>query len=216
MDEKFNVKFLIIVDEPIELSTLFERASKANINGLKLEPPEIRAGTNSSGFFSLTTGVPGFRFPKIINGNDLFISNLNYGDKKRGGFRVEIPNIDSLTTPQVVYEDLYGLVINLGYKNVYAHEIGINFIIDGLKYRKFSEKSEFETMKSPKYASLHIIDGDTETKDLYNQFITELKIEKLPQQYKSNVSYLHRFRELDNNIFEKIFNDIDKVLNSMR
>ena len=216
MDEKFNVKFLIIVDEPIELSNLFERASKLNIPELKLEPPEIRAGTNSSGFFSITTGVPGFRFQKIINGYDLFISNVIYGDKKRGGFRVEIPNNDNLITPQVTYKKLHELVINLGYSNVYAYEIGINFIVDGLKYKKFSREDEFKTMKSPEYASLHIMDGETEKNTLYDQFITELKVEKLTQPAKSSVSYLHRSRDFDNDIFEKVFNDINKVLNSMR
>lgn len=176
MDEKFNVKFLIIVDEPIELSNLFERASKVNIPELKLEPPEIRAGTNSSEFFSITTGVPGFRFQKIINGYDLFISNVIYGDKKRGGFRVEIPNNDNLITPQVTYKKLHELVINLGYSNVYAYEIGINFIVDALKYKKFSGEDEFKTMKSPEYASLHIMDGETEKNALYDQFITELNV----------------------------------------
>jgi hypothetical protein len=161
MGEKFNVKFLIIVDETIELPNLFSRASKANIPELKLEPPEIRAGTNSSGFFSITTGVPGFRFQKIINGYDLFISNIIYGEKKRGGFRVEIPNNDNLITSRITYEKLNELVVNLGYTNVYAYEIGINFIVDGLKYKKFSDEGKFKTMKSPEYASLHIMDGET-------------------------------------------------------
>ena len=112
IDEKFNIKFLIIVDEPVELSNLFDRASKVNIPELKLEPPEIRGGTNSSGFFSITTGIPGFRFQKIINGYDLFISNVIYGEKKRGGFRVEIPNNDNLITSRITYEKLHELVVN--------------------------------------------------------------------------------------------------------
>ena len=216
MDEKFNVKFLIIVDETIELSNLFERASKANIPELKLEPPEIRAGTNSSGFFSITSGVPGFRFQKIINGYNLFISNVIYAEKKRGGFRVEIPNNDNLITPRITYEKLHELVVNLRYTSVYAYEIGINFIVDGLKYEKFTGECEFKTMKSPEYASLHIIDGETGKNPIYDQFITELKVEKLTQPAKSNVSYLHRAMDFDNDIFEKVFNDIDMVLNSMR
>jgi hypothetical protein len=198
------------------LSNLFERASKISIPELKLEPPEIKAGINSSGFFSITTGVPGFRFQKIINGYDLFISNVIYGEKKSGGFRVEIPNNDNLITSRITYEKLHELVVNLRYTSVYAYEIGINFIVDGLKYEKFTGECEFKTMKSPEYASLHIIDGETGKNPIYDQFITELKVEKLTEPAKSSVSYLHRAMALDNDIFKKIFNDIDMVLNSMR
>ena len=53
MDEKFNVKLLIILDDPIELSDLFRRASEATIRELELSPPEIRIGNTHQGLFPL-------------------------------------------------------------------------------------------------------------------------------------------------------------------
>lgn len=216
MDEKYNLKLLIIVDDPIELSDLFRRASEANIKELELEPPDIRIGNAAPGALSITTGVPGYRFQKIINGYDLVIFNLVYNDLKRGGFQVELPNTKNLELSEEIYSRLNDFIHQLGYSDVFAYEVGINLIVNDVNYKEFTGVSNLNTMKSPKYACLRILDGDTGLNDLREEFITDIKIEKLAQPLKSQVSCVSRTNDFDGDIIKKILDDLDKIIDSMR
>ena len=216
MDEKFNVKLLIILDDPIELSDLFRRASEATIRELELSPPEIRIGNTTPGSLSITTGVPGYRFQRIINGYDLVIFNLVYSDLKRGGFQVEMPNTKDLELSQEIYSKLNDFIHKLGYTDVFAYEVGINEIVSGINYKDFTGLNNLKTMKAPKYASLRILDGDTGLKDLREEFITDIKIEKLAQPVKSQISCVSRTKDFDSCIIKKIFDDLDMIIESMR
>lgn len=216
MNEKFSLKLLIILDEPIRLSDLFKRSSRAKIDGFELELPEIRVDTASPGTVSIIAGIPNFRFKKVLKGHDLLTFNLVYPNQKRGGFQVEFPNADDITSSQELYNGLNEVVEKLGYKGIYAYELSINMIISILNSKDFTEVDKFETMKSPKYGALRILDGDNGSKDLREEFISDIKVEKLTQPAKYQVSCLNRTRDFDNNIIEKLFNDIDKILNFMR
>jgi hypothetical protein len=216
MNEKYNLKLLIIINDPIELSDLFRRASEATIEELELSPPEIRIGNATPGSLSITTGVPGYRFQKIINGYDLVIFNLVYSDLKRGGFQVEMSNTYNLELSQEIYSKLNDFIHKLGYTDVFAYEVGINEIINDINYKEFTGLNNLETMKAPKYASLRILDGDTGSNDLREEFITDIKIEKLAQPVKSQVSCVSRTKDFHSDIIKKILDDLDKIIESMR
>ncbi len=215
MNERYNIRFLIILNGPIHLSNLFKRAEKAKIDGFDLETPEIRIGNALPGTISITPGFPALRFKKILNGYDLSVFNLVYSDTKRGGFQVEVPNTDNPVSYQELYNNLNELVLKLCYNNIYAYELYINTIIDNLEYKHFNKKVKFETMKSPKYATLRIIDGDTGKKDLREEFITDIKIEKLSQPEKSQLIITHRSEKFDKDILNKLIRDITQILKIM-
>lgn len=215
MNERYSIKFLIILNEPIHLSNLFQRADNAKIDGFELGLPEITIGNTSSSALSIMSGFPAFRFRKILNGQDLLVFNLVYGNTKRGGFQIKVQSTDNPVSYQELYNDLNKLILKLGYNNIYAYELNIKTITDNLKYKDFNEKVKFETMESPKYAALRIIDGDTGKKDLREEFITDIKIEKLPQPEKSQLIITHRSERFDTAILDKLITDIKKVLKIM-
>ena len=66
MNERYSIRFLIILNESIHLSNLFQRAENAKIDGFEMETPEIRIGNASPGTLTIMTDFPGFRFKKIL------------------------------------------------------------------------------------------------------------------------------------------------------
>lgn len=216
MEENYSLNLMVIVDEPIELSDLFKRVSEAKIDGFKLEPPEINVG-NIPTSLMITTGTPSFRIQKVINGYDLLIFNVIHSDAKRGGFQIEIPNINGLTIAEELYNKLWEFVQSLNYTKVYAYEISINFIIKQSRYLSLSLLNDLQTtMKSPKFASIRIIDGDLEVRDLREEFISEIRIDALSQPMKSKVGSMYRFKNFEKNKLQEIFSNIDKVLSLVK
>lgn len=216
MNDNYSLRLLIIVDTPIELSDLFERAKKAELPGFKIEPPEIRIGPQIPGGLIISSGTPSFRFPKVVLGNDLLIFNVIHSDAKRGGFQLELQNTKGYTLSQELYVNLNELVQKLGYLEIYAYEIEIRFIVNTQKYPQFKEVNGLQTMESPHYASLRLLDGYKGEKDLREEFVSEIKIEELTQPMKSQVTTLHRFKNYEEDKLEKIFGDLDKVLKLVR
>jgi hypothetical protein len=216
MDDNYNITFLVMVDTPIELSDLFDRARKAGLTGFKIEPPEIRIGPQTQMAITFTSGTPSFRFPKVVSGHDLLVFNVIHSDAKRGGFQLEMQNTKGYSISRELYKTLNEFVQNLGYLTVYAYEIAIRFIVNTQKYPAFKEIDYLQTMESPYHASLRLLDGYKGEKDLREEFISEIKIEELAQPGKSQVTTLHRFKDFDDDKIQKIFADLDKVLKLVR
>lgn len=216
MDDNYNLTILIMVDTPIELSDLFDRAHKAELSGFKIEPPEIRIGPQIPGGLMISTGTPSFRFPKVVSGHDLLVFNVLHSDAKRGGFQLEVQNTKGYSFSQDLYRSLNELIQKLGYLTVYAYEIVIRFIVNTQKYPLFKEIDGLQTMGSPHYASLRLLDGYKGEKDLREEFVSEIKVEELSQPSKSQVTTLHRFKNFDDDKLQKIFADLDKVLKLVR
>ena len=164
----------------------------------------------------ISSGIPSLRFPKVVSGNDLLVFNIVHSDAKRGGFQIEVQNTKGTALSQNLYEELHDLVQRLGYDDVYAYEIGLRFIVNSRRYPAFKEIDGLQTMESPNFASLRLLDGYKGEKDLREEFISEIRVEALPQPMKSQVSTVHRFKSFDPNKPQKIFADLDKVLSLVR
>ena len=212
MEENYNLTLLVIVNQSVELSDLFERARNASLEEFRIEPPIIRIDTQVIGGLMISSGIPSLRFPKVVSGNDLLVFNIVHSDAKRGGFQIEVQNTKGTTLSQNLYEGLHNLVQRLGYDDVYAYEIGLRFIVNSRRYPPFKEIGGLQTMESPNFASLRLLDGYKGEKDLREEFISEIKVEALSQPMKSQVSTVHRFKSFDPNKLQKIFADLDKVL----
>lgn len=216
MDENYNLTLLVIVNNSVELSDLFERARKSGLENFRIEPPPIRMDAQITGGLMISSGIPGFRFPKVVSGHDLLVFNVIHSDAKRGGFQVEVQNTKGTTISENLYEGLHDLVQRLGYNDVYAYEIGLRFIVNSRRYPSFKEIEGLQTMESPNFASLRLLDGYKGEKDLREEFISEIKVEVLSQPMRSQVSTVHRFKIYEPNKLQKIFADLDKVLSLVR
>ena len=166
MDDNYNLTLLIMVDTPIELSDLFDRANKAGLSGFRIEPPEIRIGPQIPGGLIISSGTPSFKFSKVVSGHDLLVFNVIHSDAKRGGFQLELQNTKGFSFSQELYKNLNDLIQKLGYLDVYAYEIGIRFIVNSQKYPLFKEVDGLQTMESPHFATLRLLDGYKGEKDL--------------------------------------------------
>ncbi|MHB1662810.1 MAG: hypothetical protein ACYCSG_03120 [Thermoplasmataceae archaeon] len=216
MEENYNLTLLVIVNNPVELSDLFDRARKAALDGFRIEPPMIRIDDQITGGLMISSGTPSFRFPKIVSGHDLLVFNVTHSDAKRGGFQIEVQSTNGTTLSQNLYESLHEIVQRLGYSDVHSYEIGLRFIVNSREYPSFKEIEGLQTMDSPKFASLRLLDGYKGEKNLREEFISEIKVELLTQPMKSQVSTVHRFKSFNPHKLQNIFDDLDKVLSLVR
>ncbi|MCL4346111.1 MAG: hypothetical protein M1375_03955 [Candidatus Thermoplasmatota archaeon] len=217
MEENFNLTMVIILDEPIELSDLFSRSMKNENEKLRLDAPEVIMPGTPTNNLMITQGPIGFSFPKVIVGHNLVVFNVKHSDRKRGAFQVELRNTKGFDVSVELYKAMWQYVKSLNYENVYALEIVITFTAKYSKYPKFEMVENLETMRNPNFAGLRIIDGYTGLKDMREEFISEIRVESLPYiPAKSQVSAVYRFKEYEEDKLQKIFKDIEGMLNLIR
>lgn len=217
MDQNFNLTLLVIINDRVELSDLFSRAERAGIKSLRLEAPEVRIGGGQGIALTIGGGNPNFMFRGAINGKDLSFHNLNYGNNVRGVFQVQIPSTKDTIIGSETFEALKDLVENLGYTDVFAYEIGINLTVDHINYPSFKNIGKLKTMNSPKLKAIKLIDGDTQGRDLREEYISEISMERLATPpNKSVINVVYRMNNFRSDALRDILDDIDDVIKQVR
>ncbi|AGO60029.1 hypothetical protein [Ferroplasma acidarmanus] len=218
MDYEFNhaVNFIIIVDEPVDIFNLFTRSDdKAFKEAFTFPAPTNNVNQNFSFSAQLNQN---FTLKKIIEGIDLAIFNINYGKKIRGAFRISTNvNNSNISSNEQIFSKLKDLVTNLQYTNVFAYEISITGIINYKNYEEFKQVENLQTMSSPKYRSIKIIDGADTSTDLREQYISEIDIEQnVIEPGKSNLLAVYRTPDFHIDSLTRLLADIGKIVNMIR
>ena len=217
MDKNFNLSLLIIVNEPIELSDLFNRSNGINGVSLKLMAPETRLVGGSGITFAIGGGNPNFAFRGAVLGKDLIVFNMVYQNITRGIFQTQVPGTKDILAGNETFNALRDLVKQLGYSDIFAYEIGINLTIEHNEYPLYGKIKGLRTMKSPRLKAIKLLDGDTQGKDLREEYISEISIERITHQSgKSIVSTVYRTKEFEENALHDILSDIDEVVKLIR
>ena len=217
MDEAYNLSLIVIVNEQIELSSLFERARKGGVYDLKLIPPQNSIATQQ--FTFSFGGAPfNFVFHKAVSGKDLIVFNMNYRNNiVRGVFQIQLSNINGLDSGNTTFKALRDFVKRLDYSNVFAYEIGINLTISHDRYPPFEMVKDLKTMKSPRYKAIKFLDARNSVNDLREEYISDISFEQLINQpTKSAISAVYRRKEFDPNALQNILSDIEEVIKLVR
>lgn len=217
MDENYNLSLIVIVNEQIELSNLFERAKKVGTYDLKLMPPQNSITLQQ---FTLSIGgmTPSFVLHNAVSGKDLIVFNMNYGNNIiRGVFQIQLLGTKGLDSGNTTFEALRDFVKQLNYSSVFAYEIGINLTIDHNEYPLFEMIKGLKTMKSPRYKAIKLLDEKNPGKDLREEYISDISLEQLINQpKKSTISAIYRTKEFDSNALQDTVSDIEKVIELVR
>jgi len=213
---KHVVNFLVIVNEPIDIFDLFTRSDdEAFKKAFKLQAPISYINPN----FSFSSQPSFFIINKFIEGYDIAVFNINYGNNIiRGAFRIT-KNINNSDTnlDEEIFAKLKNLVAKLNYTNVFAYEISISGIINYKNYENFKKAENLQTMPSPKYRSIKIIDGVNGNANLREQYISEIDLEQnVNDPSKSNLTAVYRTPDFYSNSLTKLLEDINKIINIIK
>lgn len=216
MDESFNLTLTIIVNEPIELSDLFYRAKRSGDVNLRFPVPETRL-LGGAGLTVAFGGNSNFTFRGIVAGKDLSLFNMNYGNVTRGVFQVQILNTKDVGIGNEAFDALRRFVNQLAYTDIFAYEIVINLSVNHIDYPPYDKIKTLKTMKSPKLKAIKLLDGDTGTKDLREEYISEISMERIASQpNKSIITTVYRTKEFQTNALRDVLSDIDEVIKLVR
>lgn len=215
MDFRYNVTLLVISNEIIELSDFINRVHTNTDMKINLPVEEVRLSA-SQGLNWLRPNV-GLLLPKFLLGIDLQIFNVAYSETSRGVFQVQAGGVDKIETSKTWFKALVDFSQTLGYKNIFAYEVGINFVIEHKQYPKFELLSNLITLASPTYRSLKLQSGIVDKRDLREEYISEINVDMLINEpWKSVVSTVHRLKDFNINIIDDIFQDIESVTGLVR
>ena len=132
-------------------------------------------------------------------------------------FQVQAGGVDKIETSKTWFKALVDFSQTLGYKNIFAYEVGINFVIEHKQYPKFGLLSNLITLASPTYRSLKLQSGIVDKRDLREEYISEINVDMLINEpWKSVVSTVHRLKDFNINIIDDIFQDIESVTGLVR
>ena len=215
-NRKFNLTLIVIINDVIEMSDLFKRIEKSGLKDMKLNAP-VNPLTGQNVPLTISITNQSFTFKNVLDGKDVSISNINYGDTVRGIFQIQIINTMDLESGNKVFEDLKNLIEEIKYPDIFAYEFSINMVVEHTEYPVFDKINKLTTFKKPRWKAIKILEGDEENKDLRHEYIKEISVEKNVSNLKTSVvNAVYRLKKFDPNILKNAFNDVNKILNLLK
>lgn len=215
MDENYNLTLLVISNESIELTDFLKRVEKFTDKEITLPLPEIKISGIPG--FALEKANVGIVLPKFVSNRDLELYNAIYSENRRGIFQIRETGLAGVNIAKELLEELVNFTKKIGYKDVFAYEIGINFVTTHVNYPKFNLKNEFKTLSNARYRGLKLQSADVGKRDLREEYTSEISVEMLVREpWKSQVSTVHRVKDINSSIIDDIIHDVDSLLSLIR
>lgn len=215
MDENYNLTLLVISNEAIVLTDFLKRVEKFTDKKITVPLPEIKISGIPS--FALERANFGLVLSNIISNRDLELYNAVYSETRRGIFQIQETGIAGPDVAKELFEELVNFTNEIGYKDVFAYEIGINFVTTHVNYPEFNLENKFKTLSNPRYRGIKLQSANVGKRDLREEYTSEISVEMLIREpWKSQVSTVHRMKDFNSSIIGDIFHDIDSLLSLIR